>query len=260
MALLPCDAQPVPAGVPPVVPAPSVRVVFPEDDGVTESSSVLLTMEALNLPALPEGNAPLRLILDNQVPTEVDDPTVPIGLTNLAEGGHLLRLYAVDGEGKMLGNSESFATVRFFVRRRDFQNALVPGLPWLTVNIPTGTPFFTEVLGQDAKVQTQAQARVALDFSVRGENTEGCQIHYQLNHREATVPAGKKIAWSDLKAGRYTLMVELLGADGLPVQGIFNQVQRTFDVQTPVKALSLVPVPSSASASANTATPPKKPH
>ncbi|HEY8965657.1 MAG TPA: hypothetical protein VIM58_04385, partial [Candidatus Methylacidiphilales bacterium] len=160
---------------------------------------------------------------------------------------HLLRVYAVDAEGKMLGNPEAFAVRRFFVRRRDFQNVLVPGTPWLTVNNPSGADLFTGAVAPGAKTSIPL-ARAALDYSVQGENAGGCLVHYRLNHRDVTVPVGRKIVWPDLAAGRYSLMVELLSADGLPLPGVFNQVERTFDVQTPAKALSLVPVPSSAAA------------
>ncbi|SDU10662.1 hypothetical protein SAMN05444156_1991 [Verrucomicrobium sp. GAS474] len=211
---------------------------------MVEGAATLVSVGVDHLPPVPAGCAPLRVILDNQAPIDIDDPAVPLGLPNLTEGGHFLRVYAIDGEGRMLGNGEAFASSRFFVHRRDFQNALVPGTPWLTVNDPAGGTLFTEEAGKLGL----PSAKLALDFLVQGEGASECLIHYRLNHRDTTVPVGKKIVWNDLKAGRYTLMVELLGANGLPVQGIFNQVERTFDVQTPVKALSLVPVPSSAAA------------
>jgi hypothetical protein len=228
LALLGQEADPGYSGQPldpsrPVV----VRIAAPGAGDVLAENSCAVRLEAENYRLAPGGNR-LLLFLDNRPPQLVDDLAAPIAFANLAEGGHTLRLLAVGPDGIARTNPEAFATARFFVHRRDFQNLVT--LPCLTVGLPL-----------NGLAVPDAEGKVWLDFKVSGGAVapDGYKVRARLDRMEKTLSAEKPSAWTHLAPGRYHLTVDLLDASGQPVAGVFNQVDRTFDIGVPVKAIPL---------------------
>ena len=204
-----------------------VRITAPAAGAVLAENTCAVRLEAGNYQLAPGGNR-LFLFLDNRPPQVVDDLAQPIAFANLAEGGHTLRLLAVGPEGIALPNPEAFATTRFFVHRRDFQNLVT--LPCLTVGLPL-----------NGLAVPDAEGKVWLDFKVGGGavGPDGYKVRARLDRMEKTLSVEKPSAWTHLAPGRYHLTVDLLDASGQPVAGVFNQVVRTFDIGVPVKAIPL---------------------
>lgn len=211
----------------------AVRFVIPQGDAILPENEADVFVQADNYTLGPGGNR-LAVLLDNRPPILLSDLVAPAVFKNLSEGGHTLRLLAVKPDGMALPNPEAEAMVHFFVRHRDFQNYINPEAPYLTVNLPlTGV------------VTADGDDRVWFDFKVHNAALakDGYRVRYKVNQTEAFQYEDKPVYWEGLKPGRYILTADLLDASLQPVPGIFNQVIRSFEVQAPVRAIPVGPLP-----------------
>ncbi|PTX92163.1 hypothetical protein DB346_24785 [Verrucomicrobia bacterium LW23] len=232
-----------------------VRIVSPRHGEVVQPATsqepgkpintVEILFEVENYTLAEFGNR-LHVIIDNDAPVAVHDTRQPLVLKNMAEGGHLIRAFAVKADGRALGNPQSFALTSFYVGRKNFLNFVVPNTPLLTLNLPTSGV-------QDA----DDTSTVWLDFLTQNAPIgKGYMLRFRVNNQEDYVTDEKPSFWTGLKPGRYEFMAELVDSARRPVPGVFNRVTRTFDLRATHKATPLSPEEAAAAKpSATNATP-----
>lgn len=209
----------------------AVHITSPKPEEVLTSSTVDIFFTVDNY-SLAEGGNRLHVILDNADPVPVHDLLRPFTRKELPEGGHTIRVFAVQPDGHSLPNPEAFAIIRFYVRKKNFQNYVNPATPYLTVNLPT-----------TGIIDVEDGGRVWFDFRVHNAklSANGYKVHYKINDVNGTIAESRPVFWDGMKPGRYELFAELLDASNTPVMGVFNQVRRSFDVRAVVKALPAEP-------------------
>jgi len=207
-----------------------VRVVVesPKEGEVMPWETVDVFVRAENY-AMGDGGNRLHAIVDNGSPIEHFSELKPVVLHGLAPGAHVVRIYAVKPDGRMLADPQAGVRLNFYVRRQDFSNFQPEDRPYLTVNLP-----------RDGTVFPDAEGKVWLDF--RAHNVtfgkEGHRVRFRLDGVETILPAAEPYAWSGLSEGRHRLVVELIDEDGDPVPEIFARVERTFEIPRMVKAVN----------------------
>lgn len=204
-----------------------VHIVSPKPEEILGSATADIFFTVENY-TLADGGNRLHVIVNNNDPIPVHDLRQPLTLKELPEGGHTIRVMAVQPDGHSLTNPESFAMTHFFVRKKNFQNYAAANAPYLTVNLPVS-----------GIVDVEEGGRVWFDFRTHNAPLapNGFRVHYKINNVDGTITEKKPVFWDGMKPGRYELMVELLDPAGSPVLGVFNQVKRSFDVRAAVKAL-----------------------
>ena len=207
-----------------------VRVVIesPKEGEVAPYETVDVFVRAENY-AIGDGGNRLHVIVDNGSPIQHANELKPVVLHGLAPGAHVLRIYAVKPDGKMLAGSEAWARANFYVRRKDFSNFQLEDHPYLTVNLPKDGMAFPD---PDGKVW----------FDFRAHNVtlakEGYRVRFRLDGVETILSSGEPYAWAGLSEGRHRLVVELIDEEGDPVSEIFARVERTFEIPRTVKAVN----------------------
>jgi hypothetical protein len=207
-----------------------VRVVVesPQEGEVVPWETVDVFVRSENY-AIGDGGNRLHVIVDNGSPVEHANELKPVVLHGLAPGAHVVRVYAVKPDGRMLADPEAKARVNFYVRRKDFSNFQPEDQPYLTVNVPmAGTAF------------PDAEGKVWLDFHAHNVSLskEGYRVRFSLDGVETTLPSGEPYAWMGLSEGRHRLVVELIDEEGDPVSEIFARVERSFEIPRMVKAVN----------------------
>lgn len=227
-----------------------VRIISPKPEEVLNSNTVDIFLSVENY-TLAEGGNRLHVIVNNNDPMPLHDLRQPLTLKELPEGGHTIRVLAVQPDGHSLSNPEAYAMTHFFVRKKNFQNYAAANAPYLTVNLPIS-----------GIVDVEDGGRVWFDFRAHNATLapNGYRVHYRINNVEGTITAAKPVYWDGMKPGRYELMVELLDAAGSPVLGVFNQVKRSFDIRAAVKALPVEPENPAPGAAPATGAHPAAPH
>lgn len=205
-----------------------VIVESPQEGEVMPYETVDVFVRAENY-AIGDGGNRLHVIVDNGSPIEHSHELKPVVLHGLAPGAHVLRVYAVKPDGKMLPDPEARARVNFYVRRKDFSNFQPEDHPYLTVNLPKNGLAFPDPEG-----------RVWLDFRAHNVtlSKEGYRVRFRLDGVETILNSGEPHAWTGLSEGRHRLVVELIDEEGDPVPEIFARVERTFEIPRVVKAVN----------------------
>ena len=207
-----------------------VRVVVesPQEGEVMPYETVDVFVRTENY-AIGDGGNRLHVVVDNGSPIEHTNELKPVVLHGLAPGAHVLRIYAVKPDGKMLAGSDAWARVNFYVRRKDFSNFQPEDHPYLTVNLP-----------RDGMAFLDPEGKVWLDFRAHNAalGKEGFRVRFRLDGVETILPSGEPHAWAGLSEGRHRLVVELIDEDGDPVSEIFARVERTFEIPRMVRAVN----------------------
>jgi hypothetical protein len=209
----------------------SVSILSPKPQETVTTNEVDFFFQVQNYSLAPYGNR-LHAILDNQSPVVVDQLRRPLTLKDLPAGGHTLRVYAVKPDGRMVSDSQAFSMVYFYVIKKDYQNYINPNTPFLTVNMPLSGP-----------VDAVEDGTVWLDYRIHSlpDQAKGLKVRYRLSNIQAVDEIGKGIFWKNLKVGRYDVVAELLDGSGNVVSGLFNKIQRSFEVRPVQKAISTSP-------------------
>ena len=229
-------STPSPSPTPTPTPLPLVRVgiEYPADGALIEKNTVEVFMRTAQ--PLPAGYA-FRVILNNDSPIHNDDYRKPVVLKNLKPGGQFLRIYVVDANGLMVKDAEAFASIFFFVDRKDFRNTVSPGSPLLTVNLPSGGLSMPDDKNQ-----------IALDFLVHHapmDGKSGYKIKCQLNQQTFYYDTDQTVYWNNLAPGKHKVTIDLLDPADQPVLGQLNHVVREFEIAQILKPLpSATPPPS----------------
>lgn len=215
-------------------PEPRMIVRMPPDGKLYKSGDVLVTLRLDDWEMQPEPGSHLHVIVDNEMPIDVRDLSKPLNINKLfkaafgrelAEGTHVVRIYPAYTNHEAVRGEKVFGLLRVHVASRTSDFPFNKEDPLLTVGSPGscqqgGKPVLIDfmlgnVSGLDAK---GTRIRYTLDDSVRGEIV-------------ANVPHFIE----DLAEGEHRLRLELVGADGKPVPGPYNDTTRVFKVAASCK-------------------------
>lgn len=234
------DAGPIAGRVPPPPPVvvvgesapiegstPRLRVVAPRNGATIRTGNVSVRLSLTDWPLAAPTGPHVHLILDNEPYIAIRDVSAPIDLNavvqanlghELSEGTHVLRFFPSRGHHESVKDAGAFAVVTFHYRRATEGFTFDASAPLLTYSRPKGC----NVLGE----------RVLVDFFVSNATLApgGTRVRWTLDGR-----TGEMTQWlphwiENLPAGEHSLRLELIGADGSPIAGPFNDTTRTFTV------------------------------
>lgn len=162
-----------------------------------------------------------HIFLDRGGPMLHEDERRPLILKNLSDGGHIVRVVAIQANGQAYPLPDSYAAARFFIKKKDLKNFEDLRKPYITVNLPSN-----DIAAPDE------QGRICMDFLVHNAklSEDGYQLRYRLDQFEAILNNDQPVYWNDVSTGRHTLTVELLEPSGNPALGLLSKVQRKFEV------------------------------
>ncbi|NJK93318.1 MAG: hypothetical protein HC904_16820 [Blastochloris sp.] len=210
----------------------TLKILAPQPREIIDRQEVDVFF-SLNNYHLAEGGNRLHIIVDNDPPIIKTDIPSPLTLKNLGQGGHTIRAMVVRPDGTMIQEPGCFVIVHFYVRKKDFQNYTDPKLPFLTLNLPMSDT-----------IQMDEKDRLCFDFLIHNPPSDGSgsKIHYKLEGFEGFLEQSVgPVYLSKLPPGRHKLVVELFDGKGAPIFGVFNRVERIFDVQKVPKAMPYDP-------------------
>jgi hypothetical protein len=214
----------------------TLQIISPRNNEIIDSPPVDIFFDLKNYELAEGGNA-LRVIINNNPPITLYSTTRPLTLTNLHDGGQTIRAFVVRPDGTIIRDPHANAITHFYVRKKDFQNFVDQSKPYLTVNLPSGDSYDTDINGQlcvDVLLNNPAQAA-------------GYKIRYSMEGYEGFLN-GKEVAyWNGVAIGKHKLLIELLDANSRSVIGPFNRVERYFEIRQLLKAAPMpadAPVPS----------------
>jgi hypothetical protein len=230
------EPTPVPTPTPTPTPTPikaqvtyksSIKIETPADGALIQKNHVDVFVD--HLTPLPRGSQ-YHVFLDNNPPLILESSAVPCVLKKLEDGGHLLRVFAVDAEGRAL--PDAYAVSSFYVKRRDFQNFLPPNVPYITVNLPLG-----------GLVVPDEKKQVCFDYIVHGVqlSSSGYKLHCRFNNRQTIIDTPGPVYLPDVSYGKNKLRIELIDPDGNPVMNDFAIVNRDFEVVAAPKPMPVKP-------------------
>ncbi|MCS6798933.1 MAG: hypothetical protein NZ898_10440 [Myxococcota bacterium] len=233
-------AQPEPPPPPPPVqvvaaehtpiegPAPAVRILSPRANQRFARAPVSLRVALTNWTLGPDPGNHIHVIVDDLPYIAVRDVRRPIDLVallrehldhELAPGSHVVRVFASRPHHESVKSPGAFAAVAFVYQRPTEGFSFDPRAPLLTYSRPKGC--------------VPAGERVLLDFFVTGTTlaADGARVRYTIG----SLASGELTSWQphyieNLPVGEHTIRLTLVGADGQPIAGPFNDTTRTITV------------------------------
>jgi len=209
--------------------APTLRIRAPRSGQLIRSGSVTLRVQLTGWGLEPAPGKHVHVILDNEPYIAVRDVSGAIDLNQLvqenlghelAPGTHVLRLFPSRGHHESVKEGSSFATVVFHYGERTADFAFDPAAPLLTYSRPRGCMPFGE--------------RVLLDFYLSHVDelaSDGFRVRYSIDG----AISGDITTWAphyieNLPVGDHSMQLQLIGADGNAVAGMFNDTRRTIQI------------------------------
>ncbi|MBZ0121185.1 MAG: hypothetical protein K8H88_29590 [Sandaracinaceae bacterium] len=207
--------------------SPSLRILAPRNGQRVTTGNVSLRLQLRGWELEPDPGRHVHVIVDNEPYIAVRDLSAPIDLNELvqrnlghelAEGTHVVRVFPSRAHHESVKSAGAFATVTFHYRQPTEGFAFDARAPLLTFSRPKGC--------------NAAGQRVLLDFFVSNAAlaADGTQVRYELDGTTGTITQWLPHWIEGLRAGQHTLRLTLVGADGAPLAGPFNDTTRTFTV------------------------------
>ncbi len=137
----------------------------------------------------------------------------------LAPGTHVLRIFASRGHHESVKDPRAFASLVFHYQERTEDHPFDADAPHLVYSRPKGC----NVVG----------SRVLLDFylhNLEELSAEGHRVRYTIGDVTGEITSWQPHYIENLPVGEHQLQLTLLGPDGEPVDGPFNDTTRTFSV------------------------------
>lgn len=206
----------------PVNPALPVRVFVdhPKPDALLHESSVDVRVRVDNY-LLREGGNRLQVVLDNRRSVLVYETAGPITFTNLMPGGHLLRVFAVAGDGRFAPGDGAFASMAFHSLKQGVDNIPEANEPVLSVSSPRGI------------YEANAAGLIVFDYRIHGValSPNGYRLRFLVDGRERITHEGGPVLLPALGSGTHRLVAEVVDMDDVAVPGIYSRVGTTFEVK-----------------------------
>lgn len=208
----------------------AVQILSPTPQSVVDDPQTDIFLKVENYKLAKGGNC-IHLIHNNEAPISIYDLKRPLTLKNLAIGGHSLRAFAVKPNGESFSENKAFSFVHFYVHKKDFQNYVNTADPFLTVNLPSS-----------GTVDTDESGRVTFDYRLHNgffDPSKGYKLKYRISGFEGTISKTGPVYWANLPRGKHTLLVQLYDSQDNPAPGVFNHVEREFEIRKVLKAVPL---------------------
>ena len=207
--------------------APTLRITAPRADQLIRTGAVTIRMNLGNWPLEAPQGPHVHLIVDDEPYIAIRDARAPIDLDavmqqnlghGLSEGTHVVRMFPSRGHHESVKEPGAFAMVVFHYRSRTDGFSFDPTAPLLTYSRPKGC--------------NPAGERVLLDFYVsNAELAEGgTRVRWTLDGQTGEIASWTPHFIEHLQEGEHSLQLTLIGADGSPIPGMFNDTTRTFTV------------------------------
>jgi hypothetical protein len=223
------EASPTPSK-----PTPTVRFASPLKGASIDpkkAADFAIKLDVKNWKTAP-GDAHIHVILDNKPYKAIYDTKAPIKLSELAgsevtEGHHVLVAFPSRANHESVKTPGALTMVDFFVGKKQKTASDVTKQPTLIYSRPKG------------EYKADAATRVLVDFQLSGvtlgEGRTNVAIHVsgpgvdgELTTTAATF--GPPFYLEHLRAGSYKLTLELIGADGKPIDGPWNTTSREITI------------------------------
>jgi hypothetical protein len=206
---------------------PTLRITAPRNNATIRTGNVSVRVNLANWELASPQGPHVHLILDNEPYIAIRNTGAPIDLNavvlenlghELAEGTHVLRMFPSRGHHESVKDAGAFATVTFHYRSATPDFAFDASAPLLTYSRP--------------KACNVAGERVLVDFFVSNTTLapEGPRVRWTLDGRSGEITRWAPHYIENLSNGSHEIRLELLGADGTPIAGPFNDTSRTFTV------------------------------
>ena len=223
--------------------APTLRIRAPHNDQVIRRGDVMLNVQLRNWTLAPDPGNHVHVIVDNEPYIAVRDVSHPLDLTELvrdnlhhelAPGSHVVRVFPSRPTHESVKQGAPFAMVVFHVGQRTDGFEFDDDAPLLTYSRPKGCYLAGE--------------RVLLDFylsNVDALSDDGFRVRYSVDDVSGEITEWAPHYIENLQPGSHTIDLTLLGADGSPAAGAFNDTTRTITVAT---SCQVAPTPAAAPA------------
>lgn len=205
-----------------------VEIEYPRHEDLIQDTQVDLYFKTSGGTIPPEAQT-VHVFVNNRPPIIHKDLRKPVTLQNLPEGAVVVRALVTDDAGSAYPLPDSYAMVRFFIKRKDLRNAIPPTQPYLTLNLPVAD-----------SITTDSNDHLVMEFFVhQGEIGKNLRVRYILNDNPVEIKKDGKVILQKIKSGKYHLRVELLHEDGSAMLGTFSFAERDFEVMRVLKPLPL---------------------
>ena len=231
------EHAPAPAKAPTIaIKAPTKEQVIAAD----KAGDFEVKLDLKDWPA-PEGGNHVHLILDNRPYKRIDDPKAPIKLKDLdpsyalAEGHHVLVAFpsrSTHESVKPIGKAVPLAVTTFWVGKKG-QGAAKATDPMFIFSRPKGAndgPPPAEGILVDFYLSNVelGEGKHSISATLSGPGAEkGVQV---------SIKEWAPFRIKNVRDGAYDLKMTLLGPDGKPVPGAWNDTARQFTVNTKAAA------------------------
>jgi len=206
---------------------PTLRMTAPRANQTIRTGPVQVRLDLRNWPLEAPQGPHVHLILDNEPYMAIRDVSHPIDLGavvqenlhhELAEGTHVLRAFPSRGMHESVKDAGAFAIVVFHYRSATPDFHFDATAPLLTYSRPKGC----NPLGE----------RVLLDFFVTNATLAPDQhrVRWTLDGTTGEITQWVPHYMENLAEGEHSIELALVGTDGNPVAGPFNDTTRTFTV------------------------------
>jgi hypothetical protein len=207
---------------------PTLRFRAPRNNQLIRTGPVNVRIVATNWGLEPEPGRHIHIIVDDEPYIALRDVSQPIDLValvraelghELTPGTHVLRIFASRGHHESVKDPRAFASLVFHYQERTAEHAFDDDGPNLVYSRPKGC--------------NPAGSRVLLDFYLHNLETLSAEEHrvrYTLGEVSGDITSWQPHYIENLPVGEHQLQLTLIGPDGEPVPGPFNDTTRTFSV------------------------------
>jgi|GEM_PF-1387857 len=207
---------------------PTVRFRAPRNNRLIRRGPVNVRIDVNNWELAAAPGRHVHLIVDNEPYIAIRDVSQPFDLLalvqeklghELAPGTHVLRTFTSRSHHESVKDAAAFAVVVFHYQSRTEDFEFDADAPLLTFSRPKGC----NIVG----------GRVLVDFfihNIDGLAADGHRVRYTLDGVSGDIADWAPHYIENLPVGDHELRLQLIGADGEPVPGMFNDTTRTFSV------------------------------
>lgn len=199
----------------------TLKITSPSSGEVVKTTDVPLTFVLTHYHIEPNGQH-IHVILDNEPYQPCYTTAEPFILKDVKPGAHTVRAFPSRAWHESIKEPTAFATVSFYVEKKEGTPPVSLKKPLLTYSRPKG------------KYEGEKANKILFDFFLTnvdlGEN--GYKVKYSLDDQKPQIISDWKPSYfENLPDGKHKLVVELVDAKGRPVKGNkFNRTEREFEV------------------------------